>query len=199
MVPYISQGSVATCLRCGEIFIDDFNHFITNWLHSSIGGSRILKIEQNLANGIVTHFFTSNSQWSCAAVCYHFWLPTANGFAQSCCCRKLTGLSEALVYLTAGLTVDQLGLFNIGPTTRSNQNQRFFEASIHSNGNITRSLILNNYGVRRYPFVVTVSKLHLTTSFRGFSRFRCKKVLCFLLHRVWKKLEIWKKLEPIIF
>jgi len=61
--------------------------------------------------------------------------------------------------MIVGRTVDKLGFFSIGPTDRSNLNLQFFEASIRSNGNITRALVLNLYGGRRYSFVVTVSSL----------------------------------------
>jgi len=54
-------------------------------------------------------------------------------------------------------SVDKLGLFSIGPTIPRNVDPPFFEASIHSNGNITRALVRNEFGGRRYTFVVTVS------------------------------------------
>jgi len=59
------------------------------------------------------------------------------------------------------VAVDTLGFFSIGPTNRSNMNLQFFEASIRSNGNITRALVLSVYGGRRYPFIVTVSSRRL--------------------------------------
>ena len=55
------------------------------------------------------------------------------------------------------MSVDVLGYFSLSNTTRSNINLQFFEAKIRSNGIITRPVVRDRFGGRRYTFVVTVS------------------------------------------
>lgn len=63
--------------------------------------------------------------------------------------------SDTTIPLLMEITTDVLGYFSLSNTTRSNINLQFFEAKIRSNGIITRPVVRDRFGGRRYTFVVT--------------------------------------------